>query len=592
LTSAQPLVAQELRFDFSQSRETYSWADSLVWRTEGFGDLPVLLTNRSTATLFKESILLNRKDRWQEGYRTNLTVGWISRSQFSLSTVFRNEYNSFDERLVSENSAGILAVMRLSPNLSIRNTGSIVTAARNNFGLRNRVTGYRNELSAEFSRRFSRSSHLSISVGQDSRIVPEIPVHGLDADLSYSLSGADDSLDMAALGEYQSNKYFTSATSFESVSKQIKSTGGARVVASFRPLLGIRTRVTSHIDYRAFRYRHDQESSASSLLGSDNDSRVYEYKILGERQIADLVILESHYRYRQTDEDFGKLAGSQTVKDGELRTQIRVMPRKGDSVWAEAVFSVTGYFKDQSSSVFSDRDRLMQLFGGGFSHKLNAITSLRVEGSYRDFHQTFVSGELSANNNHNRVYVLEPSVSWVPHPRVDILNSFLLHANYIWYDHEKLLDIDRNTIFRRAEWFSRPSIKLSRRLLLEPSYTYKYEDFGQLLWRDQWVQKKSWDRRTHLPSIELVYTPLSGTRIAPSISYENRKSWEFIIDDDGVVSRVEKEKFERTTMQLQVEFAPSPKTGISASVQRRTQKSSIFADDKTSQFVISIHRVF
>ena len=351
----------------------------------------------------------------------------------------------------------------------------------------------------------------------------------------------------------------------------------------------------ANFDFRQFRYEHygiEGSKISSGLLGSNNSSRIIDYKLSASRDVARRIVFDAHYIYREIGEDYGALSAKQNVKTGELRFAMRSSPGINDSIWAETIFSVTGYFSDRSSSFFSDRDRIMQLFGLGFKHRFSRCLTLRVDGSYRDFHQTYVSGALSANNNHNSVYVVKPEVDWMLFPWFVVSNSFLLHANYIWYDHEKKIGSERNTLFRRAQGKSECRLVVSRRLKLKPAYTYRYEDFGQLLWRDQWVQKTNWYRRTHLPSMELTYQPVNGLRIESGISYEWKKSWEFTVGEEGVVDRIEKETFRRTTVHLNVDYSPSARTNIRLSMLRRVQKSDLFTDDTSNQYIINVYRRF
>jgi hypothetical protein len=228
----------------------------------------------------------------------------------------------------------------------------------------------------------------------------------------------------------------------------------------------------------------------------------------------------------------------------------------------------------------------------GFMHQLSPCLTLRIDGSYRGFHQTYVSGALSANNNHSAIYVARPEVGWRPLPWLVITNGFLLHANYTWYDYEKEIGTERNTLFRRARWTSDYLVRVSRKLTITPSYSYKYEDFGQLLWRDQWVQKTNWYRRTHLPSLRLTYSPIRSIKIDPSVYYEWKRSWEFAIRENGAVGRIEKETFRRTTVGLDIAYSPGRHTDITVSFQRRVQKSNVFADDITNQYIVHVRRLF
>ncbi|MBU1320591.1 MAG: hypothetical protein KKG33_10325 [candidate division Zixibacteria bacterium] len=588
-------LAQELFFDFSQNREIYQWGDSLVWQPSFGNRNQLLFTNSSATTLFKESILLDRRDRWQEDYRTRLEWRFNQDSRFRLSSVFENDYSSFEERIVVENSVGLAAWLQPSAGLTLENTGSFITAARNNSGNQHRANGFHNISSAHYNHRFSRSSAIDIGYTQDLKIIPEIPVSGFNSQASFFSHGLDDSVRLSLSGEYQNSRYFTSTRSYESISRQRKAATSTRLAVSLKPILGTRVKLLSNFDYRQFRYKHfgtDGTANSIGLLGSDNSSRSFDYKIAADRTLLKRVVFETHYQYRETDEDYSSLAANQKTKSGEVRFGFRVHPGINDSLWAEAIFSLTSYISDRESSFFSDRDRGMQLYSSGAMHRFSRAMSLRIDGSYRDFHQTFISGSLSANNNHDKTYVLTPVVDWQPAAWLTISNKFLLHANYVWYDHERTVSSERNTLFRRAQWKSEYELIVSHRLRIRPSFTYRYEDFGQLLWRDQWAQKTNWDRRTSLPALEVFYRMWYSIRLTPALTYERRKSWEFVLGDDGAIERVEKETFERTMVSFGLDYTPSANTSIGVKVQRRVQESNLFGDDKTNQFVVNVHRVF
>jgi hypothetical protein len=84
------LAGQELLFNFSQNRETYSWDDSLAWEPSLDGKRPLLVTNRSLATLVRGSVLLGDKDRWQEDYRSALEWRISQGGMLSIASVVAN----------------------------------------------------------------------------------------------------------------------------------------------------------------------------------------------------------------------------------------------------------------------------------------------------------------------------------------------------------------------------------------------------------------------------------------------------------------------------------------------------------------------
>jgi hypothetical protein len=589
------LFGQELWFSFSQDRYTYVWSDTLRWEPEFGGRKPLLFSNASSAVLIKESLLLGNEDRWQENSRSRFGWRFSDGRKFNVTAIFDNDYRSFEERIVVDNSVGLSAEYRPAAGLALRNVGSFITSARDNFGNKYRSSGYRNQLDAAYDSRISQSTAFKADYSQDLKVIPDIPTTNFAGSASFHSIGLDDSIRITMRGAYQNSKYFTTPQSFESISRQGRSNAGANMLLGWEPIENTYLRLQSNLDYRQFRYKHygsDQLEISSGLLGSDNSSMILDYRLSATRYVGRGLAIETHYMYRETEDDYSSLSARQNVETAELRGAIRSNPGIIDSVWAEAIFSATCYSSDQERSFFSDRDRIMRLYRLGISHRLNPCLALRIDGSFRDFHQTYVSGTLSANNNHNTVYVVRPEVGWRPFPWFTISNSFLLHANYIWYDYEKETESERNTLFRRARWTSEYRVIVSRRLTLRPSYTYKYEDFGQLLWRDQWVQKTNWYRRTHLPLLELSYRPWRTLRIDPGVLYEWKESWEFAVDEDGVVDRIETEVFKRTAIHVDVNYLPGPRTSIVVSYLRRVQKSDLFADDITNQYIVNVYRLF
>ncbi len=587
---------QELIFDFSHNRETYTWSDSLVYEPEFLGEKRFLFTNTSRSTLIKESILLDRKDRWQENYRTLFEFRVRDHEepgQFGLATFLQNQYSSFEDRLVSENIIGLSGSISPVNGLYLKNSGAFSTTVRDNAGKKHRANGYNNVLTASYDRRLAPRTIVSLDLKQDMLLVPDIPTNYLEGRSLFQSLGDTDTIRVRLDGSFQNNKYFTSTRSFESISRQQRTTANANLAVSLEPLAKTHVWLTSAFDFREFRYEHyGQSDTRSGLLGSDNDTRTIDYRLTAARRLFEKIEISSHYMYRESNEDYGDLGAKQKIKTGEFSVGLDAGDLIIDSIWAGATFSVTGYFSERVSSFFSDRDRIMELFKMGAKHRMSPHLTVRIDGSYRDFHQTYVSGALSANNNHSEVYVVQPSVEIRPYRWLSIVNRFLLHANYIWYDYEKNVSSERNTLFRRASWISDYNIKVSRRLTLQPSYTYKFEDFGQLLWRDQWVQRTNWDRKAHLPALEFSYRLFRAVELNPGVSYEWKKSWEFVLSEVGTIERVDKETFERTTVFIGLEYNPRPSTRITMSALRRIQKSDLYSDDTTNQFVVNIQRRF
>ena len=61
-------------------------------------------------------------------------------------------------------------------------------------------------------------------------------------------------------------------------------------------------------------------------------------------------------------------------------------------------------------------------------------------------------------------------------------------------------------------------------------FLYRYEDYGQLLWEDEWVEKVSWDRRTEKIKFGCDYHWGQSLIFSPSYFYEKRREWNHLWD--------------------------------------------------------------
>jgi hypothetical protein len=252
---------------------------------------------------------------------------------------------------------------------------------------------------------------------------------------------------------------------------------------------------------------------------------------------------------------------------------------------------VTSFYAPVVSAQFNDRDILTLFAWGEYLHVFSPIFSLRLEGGFRNFHQVYISNRLSANNNHNQTYLLSPTLIWRPYRNLDFKQNYNIQANYIYYDYEKSIESTKNRLFRRASSSTSINYRIFSGVSFLFGYIYRYEDYGQLIWRDQWVQKPSWERRTHTFSLSMEYMPSKSWVLSPEYTYEKRKSWDHSTIADKKI-RTLSDKFYRNMISLSLRYFVDDRNYISLSGAHRVQKSMLSCRESSDFASVSVNRIF
>ena len=161
--------------------------------------------------------------------------------------------------------------------------------------------------------------------------------------------------------------------------------------------------------------------------------------------------------------------------------------------------------------------------------------------AFSSFHQIYISGLNSASNNKNDTYLLQSSFAYQPYDRVKISQIFAIQANYIVYDYDPNPLETPNRIFRRGSTDTKLILAVSDRLDFIPGYTYRYEDYGKLIYgEDNWQMATGWDRRYHSLNIEMIYRLNPNLRIEPVYSFELKKEYNHVLDVASLPGEEEK----------------------------------------------------
>jgi len=584
---------QGIIFNFSQDKSTYLWEDS-IWLNNDISErVHLLLSNHSTATLIKKSLFLESGDRWQKDADTRLALTFNGANKFSYGINAYNNYSRLENRRVTINQLGLHQDYKISQNFSFNSLLAYSETSRDYADNANRDQGVMQKLNVNFRDGSAKWGQIEASYQHELNILERTPEKSFGLDLGYNKSTKSTKLRFGYIGNYRQSKFYSQLSSFDQITKQNRYEHQGDLQLSINPWRKLNLNLVSNYSYRRFDYRVDNSDKLTNFSGRDNLTATLYYKLGADYPLFGRSLIKIEYIYKKSDEEFGAVFSGQEISLGELRLAYHLRLGPQDSVHASGTFSVTSYSGKDTDNLFSDRDRVYNQTQAIYQHQFSPYFITRVRGSYQYNHYIFVAGELSANNNHDIIYLIQPELLWSPHANLNITQSFIMHANYIYFDFEKYEDSPRNTIYRKADYQTIINYAFSSSLFLKFTYRYRYEDFGQLIYRDQWAQRISWERKGHLPSFEMEWQPYKNLLINPGYSYERKHSFDHLAGEtEGLSILNEKELFKRQLIFINIEYRPSAKGVVEFTYTRRVQESLQFSDDDSDIFTLNIRRFF
>lgn len=385
-----------------------------------------------------------------------------------------------------------------------------------------------------------------------------------------------DSLGLAVDDVYRQTRYYPDANDFDLLAEQRLRQG--HFLAQSSGWWGPNVRWGLQTDYTWRRETYDAVGPAGLPgtmlpLGLRQYSRGYRLQLGGN--IGATGGVQAVYGYNETEEDFGADVKDQDSKTGELELGAYVTPGPVDSLIVRTLWKVVSFFVPPDTAFYTDRDLATRLAEVAWSHRFPPAWSTRVSFSYRGLRQVFVSGVWSGDNNFNDIYVFEPRLIWQPAPKWKINQSYRIQANYLSYDVEKgQPQPERSTLYRRGESETLISVAPLAHSTFELRYTYRYEDFGPLIWREKWNQQVSWDRRSHLAGGKWQVRPHPAWEITPGLYFEQKRSYNHQEENNQLV-RVPRSTFVRRVLELGVAWRPANgRDDLQVSGSRRIQRSS------------------
>jgi hypothetical protein len=510
-----------IKFDFNRDNQTYDWLTSV--------DHSILMPGFRFNTSFngESNLIKSISNRWQE----NATAKFESEKSIvgPLSLVASAQYdvNGLDKRRIR--SSGLATGLAYSPwdFLKITPTFRLDRIKRSDLDNNRSDQGAGYGIESSIGPKSLGGLNLTATGSFDHRNLTNIPSdEGMASLGAYKGFFASDTVWLNLQGLEASKKYYASSAGTGNIVKQIKQERQGEFALAMLLPANLRLRVDgdTHLSRYLYRYHGPEDDIIAPQRDNYGLGGGYKARLSGE--IDGLASGFVGYTWDKASQDYQGVDLDQSTEAGELSFQGKIKISQADSLSADLVFGVTSYSNPHISSNREDRDQKTLMLNGRISHVFNRFFTTGINGGVNSFHQIYISGANSANNNQNNTYILSPFAVWRPIGPFIITQSFEIQANYITYDFDRSKKPPtRNRIFRRATSRSEFALPISPNLTWQQSYLYRYEDYGQLLWNDGWQQALSWDRRRNGLETRLIYSPDHLFQITPFFSWEKTNDY-------------------------------------------------------------------
>lgn len=585
--------AYGLRSEFSQDHRTYSWNFNFDCAPDTASTFSWGLLSSINSALIKRS---DGPDWSQEDGKLSLTADYRLTKNLRGGGFFSQDIYSSEETKATTSDYGIKADLNMGGILFSQSLG--VKTIDNQFSsypeLQGTESGISYDQTISASPQILPQSKTEISVNQSIVEMEKIPTRKRGLNLSFSrfLSGAGsiwetDSLRVVYREEWAKKKFLSGKT-------QRKSHRDVNLYASKKAPLGFNLRFS-------FDYLYDRDRRY--LAGQD----VLDFYLLSGSLITNLQVtrsfwqrleVEGFYKYMHSEWDYLNQESDQSMEGGELGGRLTAEITRADSLQLTSSVGVTSFFAPISGQ-FNDRDKLTVLAWGEYVHIFSPYLTMRLEGGFKNFHMLYMSEQFSFENNHDQTYLLSPTLIWLPHSKLTLKQVYSIKANYRYYDHQKASETGRNSLLRRASSASEVIFRYSRRVTLLASYSYRYEDDGPLIWRDQWVQKISRDQRTNALTMSAEYRPSGKITISPKYTYEERESWnheaeEIVENEEMTVEelRILGSRFSRNMISVSFQYLVNQDNYLYLAAAHRLQDETQRKREVSDYVTVSVARVF
>jgi hypothetical protein len=515
-----------LVFDFSQNKSTYTW-DNSYKKSFDFSRLTCNLQLNTNSTLLKKP-----GKRWQEHLWTTFDAEYRIAEGFALVPIINHSRNALQNRIVytSELKLSVpfsrINFLEFTPfvaNKAVKRVGEPPAGV-------DKGTGW--GITAASRRLVFLNNNLQSSIKYEYYDLSRIPYSEFSARLGSMMAWSlADTLTWGLKNDESTTRYFSSARQTgdaNDIIRQVKVDRAAEYYARVTLPAEFVARTRGDVNY--IRYYYSPGAEAISVSQYDNYSQNRNYNIELEKQLLKRIKLQAGYRYGWGEEDFRGSVLDQWFELGEISFKASTEITLKDSAVFDGIIGVTSYYGLYKVSA-GERDLKTQIYNFRYRHIFSRYFNGEIRAGYNNFHQIYTNALSSANNSQNETYLLRSTSDWQVTPAISVQQSFEIRANYIIYDYVPNPIETPSRIFRRGSSETLFGFKISDRFSLKPGYTYRYEDYGKLIWEEEnWQMATGWDRRYHNISFKASYYPFRKICIEPECSWESKKEYNHVLE--------------------------------------------------------------
>jgi hypothetical protein len=435
-----------IKFDFNRDNQTYDWLTTI--------DHSLLQPGFKFKTSFdgESNLIKGISNRWQENATARFESEKSILGPLSLVASAQYDVNGLDKRRIR--SSGLAAGLAYSPwqFLEITPMLRLDRIKRSDLDSKKSDQGAGYGLASAVHPSNFGGIHLTATASFDHRNLTNIPSDEGKAGLgAYKRFFSADTVWVNLHGLEASKKYYGTPIGSANIVKQIKQERQGDFAIGMLLPANLRLRIDGDAHLSRYLYRHANPETDVTAPQRDNYGRGGGYRAKLSGEIDGFASGIVGYTWNRANQDYQGVDLDQSTEVGELSFQGKMRVTQSDSLSTDLVFGVTSYSNPHISSDREDRDQKTFVFNGRFIHSLNRFFMLGMLGGVSSFHQIYISGANSANNNQNNTYILTPFAVWKPVAPLVLTQSFEIQANYITFDFDRSKKPPtRNRIFRRA----------------------------------------------------------------------------------------------------------------------------------------------
>lgn len=228
--------------------------------------------------------------------------------------------------------------------------------------------------------------------------------------------------------------------------------------------------------------------------------------------------------------------GNQTDIDAlqtALTSQLEFRPTPRDVLTNRFSYTKYEYNTPDVQNNVDDRDEQRFIIDTAYRHRFSPYFSLKLNSQIYLYHQIFISGERSANNNWNRIYQLSAGFDHQLAPVIKHNHQLRILANYTVFDFDEVLPQIRSYVFRKLIYTDSLSIKLTDHLYCNSIYQWEKEDNGTFF-KDEFSQRVTKEISAHFLNVSIQHQDIFGFQLTSGITFYWRDEWGFIPEERKV----------------------------------------------------------